>query len=169
MFKKFSIAAVLVFLLVLLDQATKMWAVATLKGIEGISLIDGVFRFMYLENRGSAFSMFQNQTTGFIIFTLIVLVVIAFLYARIPDTRHMLPLKILGILIFAGAVGNLIDRVRQAFVVDFLYFELINFPVFNVADIYVTCGSFLFISLGLFYYKDEDLEFLSLRKKKKEQ
>ena len=63
------------------------------------------------------------------------------------------------VLIFAGAIGNFIDRIRQGFVVDFLYFELIDFPIFNVADIYVTVGCILLILLLLFYYKDEELNF----------
>ena len=58
----------------------------------------------------------------------------------------------------AGAIGNFIDRITQQYVVDFLYFKLIDFPIFNVADIYVTCAAFAMILLGFFYYKDEDVE-----------
>ena len=65
-----------------------------------------------------------------------------------------------GILLFfiAGAIGNFIDRVVHKYVIDFFYFKLINFPIFNVADIYVTVAAFFMIVLGLFYYKDEDFE-----------
>ena len=55
-----------------------------------------------------------------------------------------------------GALGNFIDRVFRNYVVDFFYFKLIDFPVFNVADIYVTVAAFAMIILGLFYYKEED-------------
>ena len=58
----------------------------------------------------------------------------------------------------AGAAGNCIDRVMQQYVVDFLYFKLINFPIFNVADIYVTVGTLLLAVLMLFYYKEEEIE-----------
>ena len=67
-------------------------------------------------------------------------------------------MRILIVLIGAGAVGNFIDRIRQGYVVDFFYFSLINFPIFNVADIYVTAAAFLLIFLCLFYYKEEDFE-----------
>lgn len=163
---KYIKAIIVVILLVVIDQITKHMAVTALKGNDGISVIDGVFRLYYVENRGSAFSLLQNQRTYFIIFTVIVLAVIVYIYRKIPDTARMLPIKILAVGISAGAVGNLIDRIRLSYVVDFLYFELINFPVFNVADIYVTCSTILLIVLGIFYYKDEDLEFLSRRKKK---
>ena len=62
------------------------------------------------------------------------------------------------IFMIAGAIGNLIDRVMQQYVVDFLYFKLINFPIFNVADIYVTCAAIALLILGFIYYKDEDIE-----------
>ena len=60
------------------------------------------------------------------------------------------------LLFFAGAIGNFIDRVMRNYVVDFFYFSLIDFPIFNVADIYVTVAAFAMIFLGLFYYKEED-------------
>ena len=72
----------------------------------------------------------------------------------------MLPLKIAGILIYAGAIGNFIDRIRQSYVVDFFYFELIDFPVFNVADIYVTLSAIALIIVVLFYYKEEDFSLI---------
>ena len=59
----------------------------------------------------------------------------------------------------------MIDRYLQGYVVDFLYFSLIDFPIFNVADIYVTVSAFAFLVLGLFYYKEEDFAFLSVKKK----
>ena len=71
------------------------------------------------------------------------------------------------IFLMAGAVGNLIDRASQQYVVDFLYFKLINFPIFNVADIYVTCSAIALMILGIFYYKDEDIEMIFPSKKEK--
>ena len=61
-------------------------------------------------------------------------------------------------LFLAGAMGNFIDRMTQNYVVDFFYFEWINFPIFNVADIYVTCGTILFLIMFLFFYKEKELE-----------
>ena len=62
--------------------------------------------------------------------------------------------------IAAGAAGNLIDRVSQGYVVDFLYFKLIDFPIFNVADCYVTVATAILMVLFLWYYKDEEFEML---------
>ena len=70
------------------------------------------------------------------------------------------------VFITSGAIGNLIDRVRLDYVVDFIYFSLINFPIFNVADIYVTLSTIYLVILLLFVYKESDLEFLSFRTKK---
>ena len=74
-----------------------------------------------------------------------------------------------AVLLAAGALGNLIDRMRYSYVVDFLYFKLIDFPVFNVADCYVTVGAVLLAVLILFVYKEEELGFLSLRKRDERQ
>ncbi len=75
-------------------------------------------------------------------------------------------LHITLVFIASGAIGNLIDRIRNDYVVDFLYFSLIDFPIFNVADIYVTLSSVFLVILLLFVYKETDLEFLSFRTKK---
>ena len=71
-------------------------------------------------------------------------------------------------MLFAGGIGNFIDRIRLNYVIDFLYFSLIDFPIFNVEDIYVTLAAFAMILLGLFYYKDEDYDEIFPPKKKKE-
>ena len=71
------------------------------------------------------------------------------------------------ILLTAGALGNLVDRLVLDYVVDFFYFELIDFPIFNMADIYVSCGVVLLVLFFLFYYKDEDIERLIYFKKRK--
>lgn len=156
---KYIKAGIVIVLLVILDQWTKVLAVKHLMYTDGITLIPGVFRLYYLENRGSAFGLMQNQKGFFVFFTIFVLAALTLLYRRIPDTKRMLPLKIAGVLIYAGAIGNFIDRVRQSYVVDFFYFELIDFPIFNVADIYVVVSCILFLLLIFFYYKEEDFSF----------
>ena len=120
---KYIKAAIAVIALVLLDQWTKVLAVTHLMNTKGVTIIPNVFRLYYLENRGSAFGLMQNQKIFFVIFTILVLAVLTLIYRKIPDTKRMLPLKIAGILIYAGAIGNFIDRVRQSYVVDFFYFE----------------------------------------------
>ena len=143
---------------VILDQLSKYMAVHFLQGTDGIDLIPGVFRLTYLENRGAAFGVLQGQQWFFYIITAVILVVVVLAYVRIPAGRKFLPLQIWAVFIVSGALGNLIDRVRLGYVVDFFYFELIDFPVFNVADIFVTVSAVLLAVLLLLYYKEEDLE-----------
>lgn len=151
-------------LLIAFDQITKILAKANLEGTEGFDVIKGVFQFHYHENRGMAFGMLQDKIWLFVVFTVIVLIGIVFVYMKLPETKHYQPIHWILIFLAAGAIGNCIDRVFRNYVVDFLYFELIDFPIFNVADCYVTVSCFVLILLFLFYYKDEDLNFLSNKK-----
>ena len=144
--------------LILIDQFTKHLAVVRLKGQEPFVLIENVFEFHYLENQGAAFGILQGKRSFFLIITIIVLIVVLYIYIKMPADRRFLLLRVLIILIAAGALGNMIDRLRQGYVVDFFYFKLINFPVFNVADIYVTCSAIALVLVVLFYYKDADLD-----------
>lgn len=143
---------------VLLDQYTKMLAVVHLKDQTSIEVIEGVFQLHYLENRGAAFGMLQNQRMLFLICGGVILCLAAYLYIKMPHNRHFLPMRICIIGIVSGALGNMIDRIRLNYVIDFFYIEWIDFPVFNVADIYVTVSVFCLILLLLFYYKEEDME-----------
>lgn len=152
-------------LLIALDQWTKALAVKYLMNQQPFVIWDGVFELHYLENRGAAFGILQGQKVFFLICTVLVLAVLAFYYNRMPLEKKYQPLRAVGVLLGAGAVGNLIDRMVQSYVVDFLYFKLIDFPIFNVADCYVTAGAILLAILILFVYKDEELGFLSLKKK----
>ncbi len=151
--------AILSILLILIDQVTKAAATAYLKEGGPVSIWEGVFELRYLENRGAAFGILQDKQAFFIVMTIVVLILVAYIYLkRIPNDRHFIFMNLIAILFFAGAIGNFIDRVRQNYVVDFFYFRLIDFPIFNVADIYVTVAAALLIILGLFYYKEEDYE-----------
>lgn len=159
----FAILALI--LLIALDQFTKYLAVQFLAGSEPHILIPGVFELQYLENRGAAFGMLQDKKWLFVIMSGITLALIGYFYHKFPTTKRYLPLRMIAVLLAAGAVGNMIDRVLNGYVVDFFYFSLINFPIFNVADCYVTISLALIIVLIFFYYKDEDFEFLSRKKK----
>ena len=150
----------LIIILILADQLTKLWALAELRGSEGISVITGIFELQYLENRGAAFGILQNHQVLFLLITVLAAVLLTYIYARIPDDKKYIPLRICYVLLMAGAFGNMIDRAFRGYVVDFFYFKLIDFPIFNVADIYVTVTMVLLMGLILFYYKEEDLEFL---------
>lgn len=158
-----------VFLLVLLvfgDQFTKYMAVLRLKDQPAFNIIDGILEFNYLENRGAAFGMLQNQKSFFVFVAVIFLSVIIYVLIKAPDAKKYTRLHVLLVMIAAGAIGNMIDRLRLDYVVDFIYIVLINFPIFNVADMYVTFSTAILIIQVLFVYKENDFNFLSFNKKK---
>ena len=155
-----------IILLIFLDQFTKYLAIAHLKDQPAIDIWKNVFCLQYLENRGAAFGILQNQLVFFLISTIIILFGIVYFYTKMPVQRKFWPIRICMILICSGAIGNLIDRVRFNYVVDFLYFELIDFPIFNVADIYVTVSAIALCVLLLFVYKDDDFDSLFKNKNK---
>lgn len=157
----YMIGAIVSFLLILLDQVTKHLAVSLLKGQDSFVIIRNVFELHYLENHGAAFGVLQGKKVFFITITILMIVLLTYVYGRIPMERRFYPLHGICIALFAGAIGNFIDRILHNYVIDFFYFSLINFPIFNVADIYVTCAMALFIILFLFYYKEADLDRLS--------
>ena len=143
-----------------LDQLSKRWALANLGDHEPVPLIPGILEFLRIENRGAAFGILQGQMSFFYIISAVVGAVILYVLFRLPCDRRYLPLLAAVSFIAAGAAGNLIDRTFRQSVVDFIYFKPIDFPVFNVADIYVTVGTAVMMLLVLFYYKDEDFDFL---------
>lgn len=161
MTKRFCFGALISFLLILLDQGTKYLAVKELKNQASFVILQGVFELHYLENRGAAFGVLQGKKIFFITITLFMIILLIYVYGKLPAERRFYPLQGICIALFAGAIGNFIDRILHNYVIDFFYFSLINFPIFNVADIYVTCAMALFIVLFLFYYNEADLDRLS--------
>ena len=157
---------IMTIILIAIDQYTKHLAVLHLKDKPAYPIIRGVFELNYLENRGAAFGMLQNQKGFFILISSIVLIAISYILFKMPEDKKYNIMHILLILIASGAVGNMIDRIRLEYVVDFFYFVLINFPIFNMADIYVSVACVLLAIVMLFFYKEEDLDFLSIRPKK---
>lgn len=151
--------------LVFLDQVTKIAAEGALKGKDSFVLIPGVLEFFYLENHGAAFGVLQNARGFFLLVTFLAMIAVFYVLFRMPPSSKYLPLRALVVLVGAGALGNVIDRIVFSYVRDFIYFSLIDFPVFNVADIYVTCATILLALTVLFYYKDDhDFDFLYRKK-----
>lgn len=146
----------LILFLVLLDQGTKYMAILYLKGNSGIPLIDQVLTLRYLENRGMAFGLLQNKILFLVLICMVFFAAIIYLFIKTPATVYYRPLLYTAAVVFSGAMGNFIDRVFRRYVVDFIYFSLIDFPTFNVADIYVTCGIAALVFLLFFRYKEED-------------
>jgi signal peptidase II len=189
--KYFLFSGLIVLVLLALDQVTKYLSVICLKDKHPIPIIKDVFELQYLENRSAAFGVdpisilhnifhfqaFENdpqlfltvKMIFFVILTIAIVGIFVVLYTKIPSKKKFMFMDIVLILFVAGAIGNFIDRVKNQYVVDFLYFKLINFPIFNVADIYVTVAAFAMVFLVLFYYKDEDFEEIFPPKKKLEE
>ena len=151
-------------LLICIDQWTKFLAVDRLKGQSDLPLISGVLELKYLENKGAAFGILQNQQWLFILLCSVFLLAAVYFYIRLPLERRYWLFRLMVVLLAAGAVGNLIDRAAQGYVVDFIYFSLINFPIFNFADCCVVTGGILMLVDVLIVYLDEDYQFLKLRR-----
>lgn len=157
---------IFIIILVAFDQLTKYLAVRHLKDKQAFRIINGVLELNYLENKGAAFGLLQNQGVFFVFVAIIVLGVIAYILCKTPNDKKYNPMHIMLSLIAAGAIGNMIDRIRFDYVVDFIYIILINFPIFNVADMYVSFATFILVLTLLFYYKESDLSFISFNQKK---
>ena len=140
--------ALLVTVLLVLDQLTKIWASHSLSAT--MDVIPGFLAFAYAENRGAAFGIMQNMQPVFIIMS-ILFAIVASIY--LTKKQHALPViaQLGGWLTVTGAIGNMLDRAIRGYVVDFIYAYGINFPVFNVADVCLTIGAALVVIYLLFF------------------
>ena len=129
------IDALIAAVLLVLDQFTMHLAVVHLKNQPANVIIDGVLELQYLENRGSAFGMLQNQKVFILFVGIVFLAVLLFFLFKLPEQKKFRIVHVLLAVIVAGGIGNMIDRFRLDYVVDFISFVLINYPIFNVADI----------------------------------
>ena len=150
--------------IVILDRTTKYWAEHWLKKQPNmrIPVIGEKVTFTFLENRGAAWGVMQGKVNFFVIFTALLIVLFLFLVARTPSERKYAPLLVTFLMLIGGAFGNLYDRIFQGYVTDFISFDLIHFPVFNVADIFVTCSFILLMILLMFRYSEKELSFIPL-------
>jgi len=135
----------IIFILIFgLDQVTKLIVLKNFALYESKPIIEGIFHLTYVRNIGAAFSILQNQRTFLIITSSIVMIIIIWflLSKKYPNTMVLYSL----ILVLAGAMGNLVDRIRFGYVVDF--FDFMIWPVFNIADMSIVVGAIL---LGYYY------------------
>lgn len=134
-----------------LDQYTKYLCSVHLKNLESgtLPVFKNIFHLTYVENRGAAFSILQNQRWLFIVIAAVFSV--AILYYLLTNREKKVFLNLSLAFILAGAVGNLIDRIRLGYVIDFFDFRAINFAIFNVADSSVVVGTILLCIYLLFF------------------
>ena len=144
------ICLVMTILIIFADQFIKYWAITDLKSVGTIPIIQDVLHLTYSENRGAAFSILSGKTEILLIVTVIML---AFLLYMILAKKFTHKLAVYSTsLIIAGGIGNLIDRAFREgnFVVDYIDFRLINFAIFNLADICIVCGTILLMLYFIF-------------------
>ncbi|MBO5317514.1 MAG: signal peptidase II [Oscillospiraceae bacterium] len=140
------------------DQLTKLAVVAQIPLFSRVEVLPGVFHLTYVQNTGAAFSSFQGQQWLFLlVFALFTGALIwEFSTGKMGFSRFE---KWCIAAVYAGGLGNMIDRLRLGFVVDMIEVEFIRFPVFNVADCFICCGCIaLMVSLVFFnrkFWKDE--------------
>ena len=135
------------------DQLTKLWVVKNIPLFTPKPAIPGIFHLTYTQNTGAAFSSFEGMRWLFVavfaVFT--VLVVWEFITKKLPFSKFE---RWCVCAIFAGGLGNIIDRIRLGFVVDMIEVEFMNFPVFNVADCFICCGCIVLMISLIFFNKE---------------
>jgi signal peptidase II len=146
----FFLPVIFTALLVSMDQITKQLAVKHLMAVDSLPFIPGFLNFTYVENKGAAYGILDGGRWFFLVLTAVVLVVIVRYYFKPPSTK-VKAARIAMVMVCSGAVGNAIDRFRNGYVVDFIHTMFMDFPVFNVADMCIVCGTFLLAALILFY------------------
>ncbi len=146
--------------LIAIDRATKVWATGRLMNNEPIPIIRNIIEFYYLPsgNTGAAFGMLTGHRTLFLVIAAVVIAAIAYIIWNLPEGSKYRTIELLMVFIAAGGAGNMIDRIMQGYVVDFIYISCINFPIFNVADMYVSICTVLLAIIMLFRLKEDDYE-----------
>lgn len=150
-----------------LDQWTKYLTMKHLAGGGEVKFIGNAVVFSYMQNRGMAWGLFQNAQFVLCLLTILAIAVIVFLYVRTPFKPEYRPIRIAEVMLVGGALGNLIDRIFRfdpaeggtyfhGYVVDMIYVKAINFPVFNVADIFVSLAFLSFLFLLIFVYNEDE-------------
>ena len=144
------------------DQLVKLWSVSNLLGREPVEFIHGILNLRYVENTGAAFSILTGQRWLFIALTPVAVGVICYIIFAKKITNKV-GLISLG-MVLGGALGNFVDRLLRGYVVDMFEFAFIKFPVFNIADIFITCGGLLFIA----YFVASEVSLARIEKRRKE-
>ena len=150
---QFFFMALLAAGIVAADQFTKYWIVANISLHENLEGIPGLFHLTYVQNTGAAFSSFQGMQWLFLIIFLLFTVGIVWEFSKNYFGFSTFERWCIAA-VYAGGLGNMIDRLRLGYVVDMIAVDFINFPVFNIADCFITCGCIVLIVHLVFFNKD---------------
>ena len=170
--KKYISLSILVIILVVIDQLSKYLVVTRLNPHKNYSIVKYIFSFEYLENRGVAFGILSGKMPLITVFVVIITICIVFgVYILENATvnngsllKKFTLLQVVCTFLIAGSIGNMIDRIRLGYVIDFIKFDFINFPTFNIADCYVTIAAFVLFVTLIFFISEDDLNSLKFRK-----
>ena len=135
------------------DQFTKYLTVAGIALGEKVPFIPGLLRLTYVRNTGAAFSSFEGQQWLFALIFVVFTGLLFWEYFKKPMPFSTFERWCIAA-IYGGGLGNIIDRVRLGFVVDMIEVDFMNFPVFNVADCFITCGCFLLLAHLILFNKE---------------
>jgi len=133
-----------------LDQFTKYLTVARIPLHDTVPLWNGVFQLYHVRNEGMSWGLMNGARWLFVVLTAAVLIALVVYFVRLPKTRETRMLRVVLTILFAGAAGNLIDRVLAGYVVDMFHFYWFEFPIFNVADIFVVCSTITLCAMTMF-------------------
>ena len=156
--KYILLSLLLAIVLIVLDQLSKDLIIKDYEVSEGKPVIKGIIEILHIKNKGSAWGMFHNKPVIPIIIACILILLIMYVYKNLLGYKHYRGLRICIVFLLSGALSNIIDRIRIGSVTDFIYFKFVDFPVFNVADIYVTFSIAIMLILLIFRYKGADID-----------
>jgi len=140
--------------IVVIDQLSKFYIQTHMELGMSIPVIQDVFHITYILNPGAAFGLFENQTTFFVIIAVCMVVSAIYFYPMIPNQYRLL--RFATGLVVGGAMGNVIDRIKTGYVVDFFDFRI--WPIFNIADVGIVCGVGCIIFTIIYLYKEDGME-----------
>ncbi len=140
------ISIIIILAIIIIDRLVKMWALVSLSQIETMPVWEDVFHLTYVENTGAAFSILREHTWILIVLTVIFcFFLLYYIFFKKMSKWERITLSMVA----AGGLGNLYDRIAYNYVIDMFDARIINFAVFNVADIFITCGGIAFMIIFL--------------------
>ena len=157
-FKIYILPIILIGILVSIDQLSKSIIRGHFELYESKNIIKKLFSFTYIHNEGMAWGMLEGKRIIFIILTVVILFACFFVYSNIYNISKYAPVKYGIIVLMSGALGNMIDRIEYGYVIDFIEFDFIDFPIFNIADIYVVLSMILLFAVLIFRYSNEEFD-----------
>lgn len=156
--KIYIIPIIIIGLMTAFDQLTKFMITSSYELYESRPVIKNILSFTYIQNRGMAWGMLQGKRIIFVALTIIILFLCFGIYSNIADKAKYRLLRANMIILISGALGNMLDRIKLGYVIDFFEVKFIDFPVFNVADIYVVVSMIMIFILIMFKYSNEEFD-----------